>query len=49
MYLYVFIFQIVEFHKILNYSKLVNYYIIILLVINLGNWLIFQIRNFWVR
>ena len=32
-----FIFQIVKFYKIVNYSK-VNY---------LGNWLIFQIRNFW--
>ena len=37
--LFVFIFQIVKFYKIVSYSKLVNYY--------LENWLILQIINFW--
>ena len=39
-----FIFQIVKFYKIVNYSKLVNCYII---GFCLENWLIFEIRNFW--
>ena len=38
-----FIFQIVKFYKIV----IENNSIIILLVHYLGNWLIFQIRNFW--
>ena len=37
-----FIFQILKFYKTVIYSKLVDYYI--LLVNYLGNWLIFQLE-----